>query len=271
MQVKSMARSLSLSILGWGLAAFGLAIPVQWYYAQSAPEDPLLVAQVVKPLIWPTRGIISQGFHRYHEGIDIAGPEGTLILAAAEGVVIAAGWDEWGLGNAVTIEHPDGSKTVYGHNRGLYVRRGDRVQQGDVIAEMGSTGNSTGPHLHFEYYTPSQQVRNPIGLLPELIAGEIPELETGDVGGGASRQLSCPGTLLIDAQTRNFYIQVCEVRGQIFYFGQSKADPAQAIRLPAVLAGGSYAAINGNYVYQVDRESLNVFYQNRNVRSEQFL
>ncbi|MBD0266347.1 MAG: M23 family metallopeptidase, partial [Tolypothrix sp. Co-bin9] len=89
-------------------------------------------------LIWPTQGFISQGFRKYqHEGIDIAGASGTPIVAVASGTVIKAGWDDWGLGNAITIKHLDGSTTVYGHNRRLLVSKGQQIIQGQIIAEMG--------------------------------------------------------------------------------------------------------------------------------------
>ncbi|MEJ1933986.1 M23 family metallopeptidase [Nostoc sp. NIES-2111] len=126
-------------------------------------------------LIWPTQGYISQGFRKYkHEGIDIAGASGTPIFAAAVGQVVKAGWDEWGLGNAIEIKHPNGSVTVYGHNRRLLVSKGQQVKQGQIIAEMGSTGNSTAPHLHFEYYPNGRVAVNPTGFLASSIANKTP-------------------------------------------------------------------------------------------------
>lgn len=151
-----MARSLLFSFLG--VAAVGtvaLSLPIQGVFRDPAtliPTDETALALAQNQhLIWPTTGNISQGFHRYHEGLDIAGPVGTPILAAQAGEVILAGWDDWGLGYAVEILHNDGSRTVYGHNQLLYVNQGEWVMQGQAIAEMGSTGNSTGPHLHFEW------------------------------------------------------------------------------------------------------------------------
>ncbi|GAB1544911.1 hypothetical protein NUACC21_75870 [Scytonema sp. NUACC21] len=128
-------------------------------------------------MIWPAQGIISQGFRKYqHEGIDIAGPTGTPIFAAASGVVLEAGWENTGLGNAVTIQHSDRRVTVYGHNQHVLVRKGQTVAQGQLIAKMGSTGNSTGPHLHFEIYPNpnSRHATNPLRFLPALVAGNIP-------------------------------------------------------------------------------------------------
>lgn len=100
--------------------------------------------------IKPAEGVLSQGFHLYHEGIDLANKIGTPVVAAADGEVIFSGWDEWGLGEMIKIRHKDGSTTVYGHNRELLVREGEWVKQGQEIAKMGNSGNSTGPHLHFE-------------------------------------------------------------------------------------------------------------------------
>ncbi|MBD2006462.1 MULTISPECIES: M23 family metallopeptidase, partial [Cyanophyceae] len=103
---------------------------------------------------------------RMHKGIDIAAPIGTPIFAAASGVVVYARWNSGGYGNLVDIQHPDGSLTRYGHNSKLLVVEGQRVEQGEAIALMGSTGRSTGPHLHFEIRTMQGKVTvNPIALL----------------------------------------------------------------------------------------------------------
>jgi murein DD-endopeptidase MepM/ murein hydrolase activator NlpD len=101
-----------------------------------------------------------------HKGIDIAGPIGTPIYAAADGIVTFAGWNAGGYGNLVEIEHPDGSLTLYAHNHRILVREGQNVSQGEQVAEMGSTGFSTGPHLHFEIHPSGQGAVNPIAYLP---------------------------------------------------------------------------------------------------------
>jgi lipoprotein NlpD len=135
------------------------------------PQNPIPASD----LIWPSQGILSQGFHKNkHEGIDIAGASGTPILAAASGEVIKASWDDWGLGNSIVIRHPNGSITVYGHNRRLLVTKGQQVNQGQVIAEMGSTGNSTAPHLHFEVHPDGRLAIDPLRLLPSSTASKIP-------------------------------------------------------------------------------------------------
>ena len=96
---------------------------------------------------WRTHPIF--GGSRFHSGIDIGGDFGMEIKAARGGVVSHAGWID-GYGNTVMIEHGDGLVTLYGHNQSLAVSVGATVKQGQVIAYCGSTGNSTGPHCHFE-------------------------------------------------------------------------------------------------------------------------
>ncbi len=120
--------------------------------------------------IWPARGTITSGYGwrwgRMHRGVDVAGPVGTPIMAAGSGVVAEAGWNSGGYGNLVEIRHPDGSMTRYAHNNRLNVSVGQAVRQGQQIAEMGSTGYSTGPHLHFEIYPKGGEAVNPVAYLP---------------------------------------------------------------------------------------------------------
>lgn len=121
--------------------------------------------------MWPAQGVLTSGYGprwgRMHKGIDIAGPIGTPIVAAGPGVVTYAGWNDGGYGNLVEIQHPDGSLTLYAHNNRLVVQEGQTVDQGQQIAEMGSTGYSTGPHLHFEFYPAGQGAVNPLAYLPQ--------------------------------------------------------------------------------------------------------
>jgi murein DD-endopeptidase MepM/ murein hydrolase activator NlpD len=120
--------------------------------------------------IWPAKGLLTSGFGwrwgRMHKGIDVAAPIGTPVVAAAPGVVISAGWNSGGYGNLVEIQHADGSVTLYAHNNRILVREGQSVEQGQQIAEMGSTGYSTGPHCHFEVHLPGHGAVNPIAYLP---------------------------------------------------------------------------------------------------------
>lgn len=120
--------------------------------------------------IWPAQGVLTSGYGwrwgRMHKGIDIAGPIGTPIVAAAPGVITYARWNDGGYGYLVEITHPDGSVTLYAHNDRILVREGQEVEQGQQVAEMGSTGFSTGPHLHFEIHPPGQGAVNPLAYLP---------------------------------------------------------------------------------------------------------
>lgn len=124
-------------------------------------------------MIWPIMGEITSeygwrthpiyGDSRYHSGMDIAGDYGDPIVAAAAGTVIYSGWIS-GYGYAVIIDHGGGISTLYGHNEALAVGEGQTVSQGQVIAYCGSTGNSTGPHCHFEVREGGEPV-DPMGYL----------------------------------------------------------------------------------------------------------
>ena len=105
----------------------------------------------------PFEGWISRRFSPDHPAIDIAGPLLSPIMATADGVCTFAGWDErWG--NYVEISHSDGIKTMYAHNSQNRVTKGDIVLKGDIIAFLGSTGRSTGPHLHYEVSVGEEKV-----------------------------------------------------------------------------------------------------------------
>jgi murein DD-endopeptidase MepM/ murein hydrolase activator NlpD len=108
---------------------------------------------------WPVTGTITSPFGwrsnpfggapEMHQGLDIAAPSGTTVTAAAGGTVIMAQW-YGGYGNYILIDHGGGYSTGYGHLSAIYVANGQTVQRGQAIGAVGSTGNSTGPHLHFE-------------------------------------------------------------------------------------------------------------------------
>lgn len=122
------------------------------------------------PSIWPTTGVVTSpyglrwGGSDFHPGIDIANDMGTPIVATADGIVDFAGWNAGGYGNMVDIDHGNGIMTRYGHASQVIVSAGQYVQRGQVIALMGSTGFSTGPHVHYEVIINGQRV-NPISYL----------------------------------------------------------------------------------------------------------
>lgn len=106
------------------------------------------------PELAPARGVITKKFMggvRKHFGIDIAGKKGDPVSACADGLVVFSGWTPE-LGNMVVISHADDYISVYGHNERLIVRERQRVRKGELIALLGNTGYSTGPHLHFEIW-----------------------------------------------------------------------------------------------------------------------
>jgi len=114
---------------------------------------------------WPVLGRITQGYWYGHRAIDIGAPTGSALLAADGGFVSFAGWTDVGYGYLVVIDHANGFATYYAHLSNVYIFTGQAVERGQVIGAVGSTGWSTGPHLHFEvrYYGVQQ---NPRAYLP---------------------------------------------------------------------------------------------------------
>jgi hypothetical protein len=120
--------------------------------------------------IWPANNHWLSGYDyspsTNHFGIDIAGGLGDAVYASDNGVVVYAGWNDWGYGNVIVIDHGNGWQTLYAHLSALNVGCGYSVYQGDVIGYFGSTGNSSGPHLHFEMLSESYGKVNPWNFLP---------------------------------------------------------------------------------------------------------
>ena len=119
--------------------------------------------------VWPTNDHYLSGFNytpaANHWGIDLAGNEGEGVYATDAGVVVYAGWNNYGYGNMILIDHGGGFQSLYAHLSGLNVGCGQSVGQGDVIGAIGNTGNSSGSHLHFEIMTSSFKL-NPFDVLP---------------------------------------------------------------------------------------------------------
>jgi murein DD-endopeptidase MepM/ murein hydrolase activator NlpD len=147
--------------------------------ALSTDQQIAAIGPAMRPLvkqfnaIWPTDGEITTYFGevsrlapRGHSGLDIAGPEGTPIVAADDGEVLKAYWNRDGYGGLIIIGHPSGYETWYGHLDRFDVDPGEQVTRGQQIALMGSTGFSTGAHLHFEVRQDGQ-ICDPLTFLKE--------------------------------------------------------------------------------------------------------
>ncbi len=145
----------------WELEQLQMEAALQEQHAQRIENffDSQRSLLAATPTIWPVRGWVTSGFgHRrspftgtlqMHEGIDIGARKGTPVKASADGIVIFAGW-KGDYGRMVTIDHGYGFRTRYGHFDTLQVRNGQRVKRGTVIGTVGTTGQTTGPHLHYE-------------------------------------------------------------------------------------------------------------------------
>jgi murein DD-endopeptidase MepM/ murein hydrolase activator NlpD len=139
-------------------------IPQKFVKVYSGPV-PANASKGTGRFVWPASGRITQGFKPYHRAIDIAGWTGAEIKAADSGYVVESGWSDDGYGNYVVIDHRNGFQTLYAHLSRIFIGAGNSVGKGTVIGTMGSTGRSTGPHLHFEIHQRGIQL-NPFGNLP---------------------------------------------------------------------------------------------------------
>ncbi|HLA50867.1 MAG TPA: M23 family metallopeptidase [Thermodesulfobacteriota bacterium] len=119
--------------------------------------------------VWPVKGEVLSLFGvrngKKHDGIDIAAPTGSPVFAAADGEVIYSDDGVRGYGNMVMLKHKDGFVTIYAHNRENLVKDGEAVKRGTIIARLGNSGHSSGPHLHFEVIK-DKKPRNPLFFLP---------------------------------------------------------------------------------------------------------
>ncbi len=128
-------------------------VPADWPYGSGS-------------FTWPVYGWLSQSYRYDHRAIDVAANLGTAVTAADRGVVVRAGWNDQGYGRFVVIDHQIDYVTLYAHLDRILVSEGEIVGQGQVIGTVGSTGNSTGPHLHFEIRD-FGRLTNPLELLAE--------------------------------------------------------------------------------------------------------
>jgi Peptidase family M23 len=163
LMVANLGHAASGADFGASLDAFNMmrVRPVLASFSSSAssPLREKLYEDYATPSIWPVRGIVTAGFGQrmdpftgegnFHNGVDIAAPAGTLVRAAADGILFHAGPDS-GYGNEALIDHGYGLTTKYGHLRSLSVVVGQEVTRGQIIGTVGMTGRATGPHLHYE-------------------------------------------------------------------------------------------------------------------------
>jgi murein DD-endopeptidase MepM/ murein hydrolase activator NlpD len=139
-------------------------IPVKYVQVYKGPI-PAGARRGTGRFVWPTAGYVTQGYKRYHLALDIARAVGTPVKAADNGYVVVAGWSNDGYGNHIVIDHGNGYQTLYAHLNRIYVKVGTSVGKGTEIGQMGSSGRSTGPHLHFEIRKNGVRL-NPISFLP---------------------------------------------------------------------------------------------------------
>jgi murein DD-endopeptidase MepM/ murein hydrolase activator NlpD len=151
------------------LAAADAGVKALLAPSQSFQDAAPVASSSSSGMIWPVRGIVTSEFGSrwgsFHPGIDIAAPEGTPIAAAKSGVVVFAGWNDGGYGNFVVLDNGGGVGTAYAHQSRIAVSEGQHVSQGQTLGYVGTTGNSTGDHLHFEVRI-NGQVQNPRSYLP---------------------------------------------------------------------------------------------------------
>lgn len=146
-----------------GVKPADISVPSIARIRQSTPDAGTVTGS--GNFVWPSSGTITQRFIWYHQGLDIANRAAPDVLASDGGRVLVAGWpDNTGYGNRVIIDHGNGYKTLYAHLQKIYVLPGQGVGRGSAIGKMGSTGRSTGTHLHFEVILNGTRL-NPLNVL----------------------------------------------------------------------------------------------------------
>lgn len=138
---------------------------VQPQFLAQGPASPAFQAPFGAQFIWPAGGSITQYYAWYHPGIDVANRGAPGIAASDGGTVVVAGWpDSYGYGNRVVVDHGNGYRSLYAHLSNIYVSVGDKVSRGQLVGQMGTTGRSTGVHLHLEIHYKGVPV-NPLSIL----------------------------------------------------------------------------------------------------------
>ena len=134
-------------------------------FGEKGRKLPAPAASWDSPLAWPIVGAVSGTFDATHEAMDIGAPYGSTVYAADAGTITYSGWATDGYGYTVIIDHGNGRETWYNHLKGALLNAGGYVERGTPVGEVGSTGHSTGPHVHFELRLNDQRV-DPVDYLP---------------------------------------------------------------------------------------------------------
>ena len=129
---------------------------LQWPRPALSPDS---------PFAWPVVGEITQDYSEKHLALDLGAPYGSPVYAARAGTVTHSGWARTGYGYTVILNHGQGMQSLYSHMKGAWVTVGQKVERGQLVGEVGSTGHSTGPHVHFEIRVEGKRV-DPSGYLP---------------------------------------------------------------------------------------------------------
>ncbi len=153
-------------ILTGPISTFLTPLPAQ---AQTPPTviTPPAIIKTLHTFQKPVKGTISQGYHWYHPAIDIADNNGAFVYPIATGKVVAIGYQFWGYGNYVIIQHGETLTSLYAHLKTIKVNLNDEVKLDTIIGLVGSTGRSTGPHLHLEIIDNGVKI-NPYAIIDNL-------------------------------------------------------------------------------------------------------
>lgn len=138
-------------------------------HAQTTPEQIQTIKSASLAVVFhlPHDGYITTRFSWFHPGIDLATALGTPIHPVADGVVISEGYDFWGLGNTVTVDHGSGYQSLYAHLGRVDVKKGARVTTSDVLGLVGLTGHTSGPHTHLQISKDGVNI-DPLSVLPDV-------------------------------------------------------------------------------------------------------
>lgn len=163
-----MALVLILNLLGYYPSLSIPPIKKSQVFAQSNEQrEEVLPSSFSKPLHLPHPGYVSTRFSYYHPGIDIAAGVGLPVHPITDGIVTDTGFDIFGLGNYITLSHQNGFSSKYAHLGKIYVKKGDQVSSENILAEVGLTGKTSGPHTHLEISLHGENI-DPQKLLPEI-------------------------------------------------------------------------------------------------------